>query len=211
MIKLFYKLFKKQILAIQYLEQSKKPGLEKLEYKFRDSKGRAYYAYPNDLDLPLKRKGEMERVLLEIEAGISKSELDLIVDSGIAAINRVKDGRPAPDLGTVLYLFHEMKIRKDILIHPELLFEAVAIMYIREDEDPAVVDKEILNEKIEQFKLDSKDGLYDFFYRSGINTFMPYLEKSQEEWMEYYSEGKAKAEALKSQLKSILEGEYSNT
>jgi hypothetical protein len=193
----FYWLFKDQIKKIQFTEQSKKIGFEKLAFVFRDSNGKDYYRYTNDLEIPILRKGELERVLLEVESGLSGNELERIINAIDDAINeKDKKGHMSPNIGKIGFLIQEIKNRKEMLIHPDLLFEAVAILYIREDEDPAVVDREILKEKIVQLKKDSVDGLYDFFYSSGLNTYMPFLEKSPEEWTEYYEEGKAKLEAM---------------
>jgi hypothetical protein len=194
----FYWLFKSQIKKIQFSEQSKKIGFEKLAFVFTDSNGKDYYRYTNDLEIPILRKGELERVLLEVESGLSGNELGRIIDAIDAAINeKDKKGMMSPNIGKIGFLIQEIRNRKEILIHPELLFEAVAILYIREDEDPAIVDREILKEKIEQLKKDSVEGLYDFFYTSGLSTYIPFLEKSPEEWMEYYEAGKAKLEGMK--------------
>jgi hypothetical protein len=195
----FYWLFKSQIKKIQFSEQSKKVGFEKLAFVFTDSNGKDYYRYTNDLEI------------LEIESGLSGNELERIINAIDAAINeKDKKGMMSPNIGKIGFLIQEIKNRKEILIHPELLFEAVAILYIREDEDPAIVDREILKEKIEQLKKDSVEGLYDFFYTSGLSTYIPFLEKSPEEWMGYYEEGKAKLEGMKKFL-STLEQESLTT
>jgi hypothetical protein len=197
--KYFYKYFKDVVLDIQYKEQSKKVGFEKLKKMFQDSNGKIYYRYLNDLDLPITRKGELERVIKEVEMGLSSSELDMLLTAMEEAIN----GGNKPNIAQIGHLIIEIRNRKKMLIHPELLFEAVALMYIREDEDPAEVDKEITKAKISQFKKDSKEGLRDFFYTSGLTTYIPFLEKSEEEWMEYWEIGVAKMKALQTQVLSF--------
>lgn len=211
MIRLFYFLFKSQILKLQYSEQSKKKGFEKLTQVFIDSKGKRYYRYPNDMDIPILRKGALEKCLMEIESGLSSRELAMILDAMKKALNFRKGDRMIPDLSKVGFLIEEINNRKDMLIHPELLFKAVSILYIREDENPAKVDEEITRQKESQLREDSKEGLYDFFYTSGLSAYIPFLEKSEDEWMESFREGTVKVEALKKHLTSISEPELSIT
>lgn len=205
MIRLFYWLFKSQILKLQYHEQSKKAGFEKLTFTFLDSNGKRYYRYTNDLDIPILRKGELERVLMEIESGLSGSELSNILEAMGNAINERKGDKMTPNISKIGFLIEEIKNRKEMLLHPDLLFEAVAILYIREDEDPAIVDTEILREKVKQLKLNSREGLYDFFYTSGLGAYIPFLGKSEEEWMEYYEQGRVKLEAMKTYLSTSVQ------
>jgi hypothetical protein len=200
----FYWIFKAQIDKLIFVNQSKKKGFEKLRFEFTDSKGMKYYRFQDDMDIPILRKGELERVLIEIKAGISKDELELIIKAMYKAINNEEGGRVIPNIALIGHLIEELNNRRELLIHPELLFESVAILYIREDEDPAIVDKEILRNKIEQLKKDSVEGLYDFFYTKGLSEYMPYLPKSEEELMAIYQIGEAKVKGMKTHLSSIL-------
>lgn len=202
MIRLFYFLFKSQILKLQYNEQSKKKGFEKLTQVFIDSKGKRYYRYPNDMDIPILRKGELERVLREVQYGLSRDELSDILDAMTKALSDQRGDKIVPNFAKVGFLVEEIKNRKEMLIHPDLLFEAVAMLYIREDEDPAIVDKEIVRQKMIQLKEDSKEGLYDFFYTSGLHAYIPFLQKSEEDWMELWEEGKVRMETMKRFLTS---------
>lgn|SRR3990167_7086294 len=197
MIRLIYFLFKSQILKLQYGEQSKKKGFEKLTQVFIDSKGKRYYRYPNDMDIPILRKGALEKCLMEIESGLSGNELERILTAMSDALNERKGDRMIPNIAKVGFLVEEIRNRKNLLLHPDLLFEAVSILYIREDEDPAKVDGEVMNQKLVQLKEDSREGLYDFFYTSGLSAYIPFLGKSEDEWMEYYQEGIVKMEAMK--------------
>lgn len=208
--KFFYWLFKSQIKKLQFNEQSKKPGFEKLSFIFRDSDGKDYFKYTNDFEIPILRKGELERALLEIESGLSASELGRILKAMKDALSETKGDRFVPNIAKIGFLIEEMENRKEMLVHPELLFEVAAILYIREDEDPAIVDRQILSEKIVQLKKDSRDGLYDFFYSRGLSTYIPFLEKSEEEFMEYYELSRKKLEVM-SKFLSISEQELLTT
>lgn len=204
--KFFYWLFKSHIKKLQFNEQSKKPGFEKLSFIFRDSEGKDYYKYANDFEIPILRKGELERVLLEIESGLSASELGRILKAMKDALSETKGDRFVPNIAKIGFLIEEMENRKEMLVHPELLFEVAAILYIREDEDPAIVDRQILSEKIVQLKKDSVDGLYDFFYSRGLSTYIPYLEKSEEEFTEYYELSRKKLEVMNKFLSTSEHG-----
>ncbi len=202
--KFLYRHFKDSILQVQFNEQSKKKGFEKMKKMFVDSNGKAYYRYIDDLEIPIMRKGQLEKVLKEIQMGISVDESNKIDEFILDEINK-----PKVDRAVIGHLILERKNREKLLIHPELLFEAVAIMYIREDEEPTLVDKEITRQKIEQLKKDSVGGLYDFFYSSGINTYLPFLEKSEEEWQEYWEQGIAQSRELLVKLQNFRNQEKS--
>ncbi len=55
----------------------------------------------------------------------------------------------------------------------------VAHTYIREDENPLIVDPIIHKEKIIQFNKDSSGVLADFFYTAGLSAFLPFSNSTQ--------------------------------
>jgi hypothetical protein len=198
--KLLYKLFKRQFLKYYFLEQSSKKGFEKMVKRFVDSKGRIYYSPENDFDTPLERIKAIELCVRQISAGLSESEQDKI---DLAMEKALGEGKK-PNIPMIGHLIIERKRRKEMILHPDVMFDLVATKYIREDEDPFVMDKIVHQEKIEQFKKDSVDGLYDFFYQAGLSQYIPYLTKLESEWNEYWMESKVKIAALNSQLSEYI-------
>jgi hypothetical protein len=198
--KLMYRLIKPFFIKYYFLDQTKKSGFEKMVKVFVDSEGKAYYTTTNDFDTQLDRVRGIERCVLEIQAGLSNDEQKKIREAMKKALG---DGKK-PNIAMVGHLLIEWERREEMVLHPDSMFDLLAYKYVREDEDPAVVDKRIHALKIEQFKKDSKDGLYDFFYKMGLSAYIPYLTKSESEWNAYYRESEAKIRAMGIHLNEYL-------
>lgn len=135
---------------------------------YEDSNGMRYYQYQDELDMSLFRRGEIEKAKMELRYGTDYTD---VVNGIKGAINRPnrKSGRMEPDIATAGYLVQELIDRKDLLIIPEILFKICATTLIREDENPYLVDQEILEQKIAVFKHEiQRGGLHAFFQESGL-------------------------------------------
>ncbi len=198
--KLLYWLFKKQLLKIYYLEQSKKKGFEGMEKKFIDSNTVAYYVPVDEFDMPHLRTKEIQLCVLKIIRGLSDEEIDKIMNAMEVALGEGKK----PNIAKIGHLIIEMRKRKEMLLHPDLLLNLVSYHFIREDEDPCVIDKEIHRQKIEQFKKDSQGGLRDFFLGAGLNMYIPYLTKLPHEWDELWETSTVKIAAMNQHLEQII-------
>ncbi len=135
-----------------------------------------------------------------LRAGVSESEFDLILEAMEKALNSGKKS----ELAQIGHCIIEFKKRKELIFHPEIMFDIAALRYIREDELPHKIDPEIHKQKIKQFMKDSEGGLYDFFYKAGLNRYIPYLEKSENDWDEYILNSKIKTQALAIHLKAYI-------
>ena len=197
-----FNLFKTDFLKYAFDEQSKPPSFDLLETIFVDSNGKRYFRYKDDFDIPILRKGKLEQLIKELGYGISKDEMTLFLDAMEKALNKGQ-----ADVSKIGFLVTQMRERKDILIHPEILFEMVTTLYIREDENPALIDEEIHKEKFEQLKKDSQGGLYDFFYTAGLQTYIPYLTKLEEDWNLYLEKA---TKELETQNSFLSKGMFSN-
>ncbi len=199
-IKLIYWLFERQFNKVYFSKQSKKKGFENMKKVFVDSNGSSYYSVENDFDMPLDRIRAIEICVLGIMAGMDNAEMKLFRESMKKAIN----GGNKPNVAHIGHLLIELERREEMLLHPDLMFNLVAFKYVREDEDSSVVDKEIHAQKVAQFKKDSKDGLYDFFYRAGLSQYMPYLTKLESDWEEYWRTSEIKIRVINEHLKASL-------
>lgn len=170
--KIIYRLFKKVFLKEFYKDQSFNSGHRNMTRVFVDSNGVEYYTFTDDLDLPINRWKEIEKIVLMLKHCMTDETIDLFCDAMEKALNSGKK----VELAKIGYLIEEMRRRKNILMDTDLMFDLIAYKLIRKDENPAEVDKVIHKQKIEQFKKDSVGGLYDFFYNAGIIQYMPYLE-----------------------------------
>lgn len=201
--KLLYWLFGKAVLKVYHSKQSFKKGFDKMKKSFVDSNGKTYYTPENDFDISVRRSKEIHKRLVRVNSGLSDEEINNFVEAIKKACNNGKN----PDIARIFFLVGEMEVRKDIWIHEDLWFDILALRFIREDEDPAVVDMKIHREKVEQFKKDSEGGLYDFFYSMGLMIYIPYLEKLESDFDIYIDKSRAKIQAHKKMLEIYLTGQ----
>ena len=172
MFRLLYLLFRKQFNRVIYSQQSKPQDKSSMIIAFIDSDGRRYYKWNDEMEMPLMRWAKLQVFFGELTMCMNSKELLSICDGIEKAMNA--DTR---DLAMVGFLVKEMRNRTTLLLHEEILFRIVTALYVREDEQAGKWDADIEEQKIEQFRKDSREGLYDFFYNAGIGKFVPYWEK----------------------------------
>ena len=204
MFRLLYLLFRKQFNRVIYSQQSKPGGFEELTMAFTDSDGRRYYRYNDDMDMPIKRWAKLKVFLAELTNCIDAKELTRIVDAMDKALNADKR-----DLAMIGFLIKEIRNRQEMLVHEEILFKIVTALYIREDEKTDKWDEDIFEQKMNQFRKDSREGLYDFFYKAGISKYVPYWEKCKGNVETLLEMSNLKVMALKRILGAYSSGEQS--
>lgn len=195
-----YTILKPFFLKHYYADQPKRSGFELMSKSFVDSVGNVYYCPKNDFDYPIARSKELQKRLTRVQSGLDETTIELFLEAMRKALGRGSN----PDISRIGFLVEEMSLRKDILIDNDLFIDILAIKYIRSDENPAIFDKEIHEQKINQFNLDSAGGLYDFFYKMGLMTLIPYLEKLEDDWSEYMDMNLARVKAHQTHLSSYL-------
>lgn len=171
--------------------KSKPDWLALTTYVFTDSNGVKYYKYIDDLNIPIVRFTHLQRFINELSNGLSRNEMTLLIDKLDEAYNK-------QDFSMVGFIITEIKNRRDYLVHEDIMFAMVAALYIREDQNPAVWDEDIEDEKIEQFKLDSKKKgrIYDFFNGAGMSKYLPYFKKLKGDLPQLLDNQKKKTQAL---------------
>jgi hypothetical protein len=200
-LKLLYRWFPEQFHKLVFLSQAKPNDFDKLEFVFVDSNGKRYFRYMSDMEAPIPRLKAFEMKFKELTAGISRETMDLIITAMESALKET-DGRGhmKPNIAMIGHLITEMRNRKENLIDPEIMMEMVAYLYIREDENPALIDEDIHSQKVKQFFKDSQTGLYDFFVAAGLSQYLPFLKQSGADWETIFTTMKAEATALRQQL-----------
>lgn len=199
---------KKELLKLAFHHQSKPVDKGRLEQAFIDSNGLPYFKFTNDMDIPVLRKGQLNRLEQELYSCISDEELKGFIQVMEDGLNETdKQGHMKPNIGIIGKMITEIKNRKQLLLHPDLMFGIVAACYIREDENPAEFDLEIQEQKVAQFKKDSVGGLYDFFYSSGINELIPFLDITEEKFEEYLEIAQSEITAQNKWIQSHLKKE----
>lgn len=220
-LKLLYKAFKKQFQKIAASEQMKPIGFDKMEKCFVDSLGFQYYKVSNSMDLPIERKGKINTYLTWINLGLGTflvkkkdgkeveyTELGLILDAMEEALNKGVNNKP--NAAMIGALIREIRERENLIIHTELLYNILAVQWIREDENPAVFDEEKHIEKIKQFKIEvSQSNSYFFFATTKLNELLPFLKITEQEWNEYWKLSLVKQQALHRFITNYLPKEES--
>ena len=111
-----------------------------------DSNGIQYYTFVDRYDIPLARFKEIEKRVMMLQYALTDNNIDQFCDAMEKAINKGKNS----DIAMIGHLINELRKRKEIMLHSELLFEMVSLLYVREDENPSNVDENIFKEKIKQ-------------------------------------------------------------
>lgn len=155
----------------KYLRESKtltkKPDWATLcSLAYTDSDKRRYYVYNDEMDMSVLRKGEIEKYLMELQYGSDYSD---VVKGMKDSLITHKKGKIQPDMTMLGYFIEELAERKQLLLLPDIMFRIMATMLIREDENPYLVDAEILDEKTATFQNEIQHGgLATFFHSAGI-------------------------------------------
>src|SRR3990167_5295698 len=122
----------------------------KLELCFTDSCGCKYYKFPEAMTLPVERFGKLQEFMMWMSAGLTSTELDTLLDEADKALmSGLTTGKNASKIGFVLTQIRE---RKTMVIHTDLLYNFLAVQVIREDEQAEHFNNAIHLDKIEQFK-----------------------------------------------------------
>lgn len=135
-----------------------------------DNSGKAYYKFTDELDMPILRKNELDKNLMELRYG---SDLDDVLASMTGALNESHGGKIKPNTTQIGFFCKELRDRKKYLIEGETLFKICANTLIRDDESPYLVDQTLLKEKCETFKNEiNENGLYLFFCKVDLRKYL---------------------------------------
>ena len=178
----------------------------KLELCFTDSCGCKYYKFPEAMTLPVERFGKLQEFMMWMSAGLTSAELDILLDEADKALlGGLTTGKNASKIGFVLTQIRE---RKNMVIHTELLYNFLAVQVIRQDEAPEHFNNAIHLEKIEQFKSETANcKTYDFFLRIGLKKLNDLFNMSEAEWTQFWGESIQQQNLLKEMLRTISKEE----
>lgn len=184
----FYQQKRGEILKLFYEENSRvKFDRKSLEHAYTFKNGHRCYRFPKHMGLPLERFGKMKFYLMWMQSGISPHELRSLIEKASAALaDGIVHPENASKIGLVL---EEIKGRERLTIHTELLYNFLAVQWVRDDEDPVTYNNQIQLEKVEMFREEVEAGnSYFFFQQSELRMLSTLYRMSEEEWKEYWSE-----------------------
>lgn len=174
--------------------QSKPEGLENYTYAFCDSNGKKYYILNSDSLMHMTRKAQLDMALEEFHRRLTSAEIAMVADGLKKEINDIignKDPNITADILTRIYQYAEdLDRRERDFIHPVAYWNLVAMLYLREDENPKIFDEEVHKQKAEQFKKDAESGLSHFFFTTKLNGFIPGIGAFQDNLIQSLEAGK---------------------
>ena len=187
---------------IREIETRKPTSVNNLEFAFIGLDGKKYYHFPNHLNLPIERFAVKRKLLSWMAFGLDTSEYDKLIDLADTALQSgLKTGKGAVDIGWVL---KEMKYRREMTQHTELIYQFIALHYIREDEKADIFSNDIQMEKVAQFKKEVEEfGSAFFLTKNELSSIYNMTEMSEQEWTAFWHESLIKQEALKMQIKNL--------
>lgn len=196
-----WNLHKEDFLKIYAHEQSTPLTHKQLEKRLILRNGKQVYGFPEGTALPVERYGQVQkflqlqiRALTDQELGLMLDEIDKALMDGISN----KDKKAAARIGSIV---HQIRQRKEIIIHTELLYNLLACQLILEDEDPLVYNNEIQMQKVEWFKEETANSnSYFFFQQKELKKLNELWNLSEEEWNKSWEESLIKQKALKETL-----------
>lgn len=161
MIKLLYKLFKRKFNKLIFEDQVKPDKFSSYKFAFVDAEGRRYYE-PIELgNMGIERYADFQKCIGELGAAVSQSEIKLMK-------NTMTTARKKEDWDMITVLEKEIDLREKTIIPRNIFYDILSDYYVREDEDPEVIDHEIQESKVKYF-MDNIQVL-GFFLKNELMT-----------------------------------------
>lgn len=199
---------KKDFLILHALENTKKIKSRDLEYRYIDLNGMSYFGFGKDMALPLDRLGKVYHYMELLLKGLSVEE-DEAIDTAISkqlelGLTNPKE-KSAAKIGALLI---EREKRRKLVIHCELLYNLLAVQWIREDEDPSVFSNDIQMQKVDQFMKEVESrGAYPFFQVPELIQLNSFLKMSETEWEQFWQESTLQIKVLKEVIPAVFSSE----
>lgn len=207
-IKSFFAKHRREILEIYSRELSEKISASNLEYRYTDLNGVAYFGFGRDMIIPVERLGKLYYYTELLFKGLSPAEdeaIDQKINENIEAGLINKKNNSSAKIGALLM---ERDKRRKMVLHHELLYNILAVQWVREDEEVGVFNNEIQMQKVDQFQREVKEkGSYPFFQVPELTQLNSFLKMSSEEWERYWTESQIQVELLKEALKILSTSE----
>lgn len=197
---------REKVIEMWKHRQHKPVGFDQLELRYLDDSGRKYYGFPPGIGMPVNRFTKMRDFEMWMTVGVTPGEIKKIVDAmDVAWVNSLKTKKNHHLLGA---LITDLRMRSDMVIHTELVFQFLAVQWIREDENPEVFDMTIQDEKVATFKKESNNGNnYFFFVQPELSRWNELYNFTPIEWAHYWNESHQRQNRTKNLMEMILKTE----
>lgn len=175
-------------------------GWKDLEPGFTDMQGREYRRFPKTIDFPLDRHARRSDIITWMSAGLTNQELTSLTDVAIQELENLASGKKGSIVKAAAAM-HEIRNRQTLALHHELMYQFIAVHYIKEGEDLFKVNDHIMDDKIEAFKEMVAGGrLLDFFHLPELTNICNTIGLSSDEFQSQWSESMAEMRMLNQKL-----------
>lgn len=206
-----YKIIGRPFLKKYFEEQNRPLGFDDLEFAFAlDHKGKVkrYYQFPKRKEMPISRMGQLEKYSMYMAAGLTGKNINDLLDQMEKAMTNAIENKKSEQvminhLSTCMAIISEMRFRSDRVIPDEILYNYLAVQYVREDEKVDVFSNEIQMQKVEAFKESATANHRFFFQLPGLSEHLKVLHISEENWKDYIEASETQKVVMQSMMESF--------
>lgn len=131
-------------------------------FAFTDHNGKHYYGWDDFAMMPPARANEVDDVLLQVDAGLSHTQLTTLstaITSALTDAIEAKDPKVRNrHIAKANAIAMELQARPKQILPRECYYALAAICAVRQDEDPAKFDATIQAEKMQTFREAAEAG-----------------------------------------------------
>lgn len=206
MIKWLYNKYKSDFIKLYQEECRPKGDFSQMEYRFTDSNGKKYYGYSDKMAMSFDRFGALNEFYIWWSNGLSENSLNDLLDIADKALEtgiiRMEAGKRvnAIKIGAVL---NELRTRKDMVRHVELVYNIIACQLIREDEDLFSYSAKIQLEKVEHFKKEVENNNAFFLHMKEYKQLFNSAIMSPEEFLKYAQDSEVIQKEILERLQAL--------
>lgn len=160
-----------------YIRQrwTKPVGFEDLNLAFIDESGKAWYEFGNGMANPIKRIEQQSQFVSFLSARVSPEAMEIAYEGVTKAFNEGKylEG---------LVIFKRFMDMRDMIIPLDVLINALAADFIREDESITDINDKIHQEKCDYLKKVVDNGDSFFFQLTAVKDLSGRFKISKDSW-----------------------------
>ena len=150
-------------------------GFEDLDFVFADDKGLAWYEFPKGLGNPIKRIEQQSQFISLLSARLSPEAMEIAYKGITDAFN---EGNHLEGL----VIFKRFMDMREMIIPLDVLINALAADFIREDESITEVNDRIHKEKCDYLMKVVENGDSFFFQLTAVKDLSERFKISTESW-----------------------------
>lgn len=146
--------------------------------------GHDYFGYKSSDLIPIERHSLITDQLIMMAKKLTREEQEMLIDGLFESANKMMNSynekKKVEHIKEVHFCAMELKGRNDdLMFHPDIILEIIALSIIRDDENPAIFDEVIHKQKMDTFK--KEGGEIPFYLQVGLGEYLPNWKESIEQ------------------------------